>query len=150
MQRLQEGVAAILGKGLFNLDEVFTQVVSALNHNKRLGTQASRIVRQAMAYIHEHYADPVSRGELARHVAITERYLTLCFRQELGVTPMEYLNRYRVKRAKNLLENGSISIAEIAMDIGFSDISYFNRVFKQEVGVSPGAYRRGERPAGKS
>ena len=150
MQRLQEGVAAILGKGLFNLDEVFSQVVSALNHNKRLGTQASRIVRQAMAYIHEHYADPVSRGELARHVAITERYLTLCFRQELGVTPMEYLNRYRVKRAKNLLENGSISIAEIAMDIGFSDISYFNRVFKQEVGVSPGAYRRGERPAGKS
>lgn len=144
MSRLQEGVAAVLGKGLFSLEEVLGQVEAALGHSKRLGSQASRTVRQAMAYIHEHYDEPISRAELAGHVAITERYLTHCFRQEMGITPMIYLNRYRVKRAKTLLEQGKLSITEVAMAVGFSDGSYFNRVFRKEVGIAPGAYKRGE------
>jgi len=143
MSRLQEGVAAVLGKGLFSVDEVLAQVESALGHSKRLGSQASRTVRQAMAYIHEHFDESISRADLARHVAITERYLTHCFREEMGITPMIYLNRYRIKRAKALLEQGNMSITEVALAAGFSDASYFNRVFRQEVGTSPGAYQRG-------
>jgi len=143
MSRLQEGVAAVLGKGLFSVDEVLAQVESALGHSKRLGSQASRTVRQAMAYIHEHFDESISRADLARHVAITERYLTHCFREEMGITPMIYLNRYRIKRAKALLEQGKMSITEVALAAGFSDASYFNRVFRQEVGTSPGAYQRG-------
>jgi YesN/AraC family two-component response regulator len=145
MLKLQEGVAAVLSKGLFNVDEVLAQVEAALNHSKRLGSQASHVVRQAMAYIHEHYAEPVTRAALARHVSITERYLTHCFHQEMGITLMAYLNRYRVKRAKMLLEQGAPNITEVALAVGFSDCSYFNRVFRQEVGVTPGAYQRGER-----
>jgi signal transduction histidine kinase/DNA-binding LacI/PurR family transcriptional regulator/AraC-like DNA-binding protein/response regulator of citrate/malate metabolism len=145
MLRLQEGVAAVLGKGLFSKEEVISQVEAALSHSKRLGTQASRGVRQAMAYIHEHYPEPLTRAALAEHVALTERYLTYCFRQELGITPMAYLSRYRVKRARFLLEQGDLNITEVAMAVGFSESSYFNRVFRQEVGVSPGAYRRGQR-----
>jgi signal transduction histidine kinase/DNA-binding LacI/PurR family transcriptional regulator/AraC-like DNA-binding protein len=145
MARLQEGVAAVLGKGLFSVEEVLSQVETALNHSKRLGSQVSRTVRQAMAYIHEHYDEPITRSDLARYVAITERYLTYCFRQEMGIPPTTYLNRYRVKCAKNLLEQGKMSITEVALAVGFSDASYFNRVFRQEVGVTPGAYQRGER-----
>ncbi|HLO29523.1 MAG TPA: substrate-binding domain-containing protein [Anaerolineales bacterium] len=148
MLRLQEGVAAVLGKGLFGVNEVLAQVEAALNHSKRLGSQASRIVRQAMAFIHEHYDEPISRAELASHVAITERYLTHCFHQEMGITPMIYLNRYRVKRAKILLEQGKLSITGVAMAVGFSDGSYFNRVFRQETGVAPSAYQRGARADG--
>jgi signal transduction histidine kinase/DNA-binding LacI/PurR family transcriptional regulator/CheY-like chemotaxis protein len=146
MLRLQEGVAAVLGKGLFSVDEVLSQVEIALEHSKRLGSQASRSVRQAMAYIHEHYPRPVTRAQLAEHVALTERYLTYCFRQELGITPMTYLNRYRVKQARILLEQGELNITGVAMAVGFSESSYFNRVFRQEVGVSPSAYQRGQRP----
>jgi signal transduction histidine kinase/DNA-binding LacI/PurR family transcriptional regulator/CheY-like chemotaxis protein len=146
MLRLQEGVAAVLGKELFSVSEILTQVEAALSHNKRLRSQTTRTVREAMAYIHEHYSEPISRALLAGHVAITERYLTHCFRQELGITPMVYLNRYRVKCAKTLLEQGKLSITEVAMAVGFSDSSYFNRVFRQEVGVAPGAYQRGEQP----
>jgi len=145
MAQLQEGVAAVLGKGLFSVEEVLSQVETALNHSKHLGNQVSRTVRQAMAYIHEHYDESISRADLAHHVAITERYLTYCFRQEMSITPMTYLNRYRVKRAKNLLEQGKLNITEVALAVGFSDASYFNRVFRHEVGVAPGAYQRGER-----
>jgi len=144
MLRLQEGVAAVLGKGLFSVDEVLAQVETALSHSKRLGSQAARTARQAMAYIHEHYADPLSRADLAHHVAITERYLTHCFHEEMGITPTTYLNRYRVKRAKILLRQGQLNITEVAMAVGFSDASYFNRVFRQEVGMAPGAFQRGE------
>jgi AraC-like DNA-binding protein len=145
IQRLQEGVSAILNKGLFSMNEVLTQVEAVLNHSKSLGSPASRMVRQVMAYIHEHYDDSLSRADLACHVSISERYLTYCFHQEMGITPMVYLNRYRVKRAKMLLENGKLSITEVAQKVGFSDGSYFNRVFRQEVGVTPGAYMKGKR-----
>jgi DNA-binding response OmpR family regulator len=145
MTRLQEGVAVVLGKGLFSIEEVLTQVEAALSHSKRLGGQTSHTVRQAMAFIHEHYDEPISRTDMARHVSITERYLTHCFRQEMNITPMAYINRYRVKRAKMLLEQGNMNITEVALAVGFSDGSYFNRVFRKEVGLTPGAYQRGKR-----
>jgi len=145
MAKLQEGVAAVLGKGLFSMEEVLKHVEAALRHSKRLGGQASQTVRQAMAFIHEHYAESISRADLARHVSITERYLTHCFRQEMKITPMAYINRYRVKRAKMLLEQGNLNITEVALAVGFSEGSYFNRVFREEVGLTPGAYQRGER-----
>jgi CheY-like chemotaxis protein len=143
MERLQQGVAAVLGKGLFSMSEVLAQVEGALAHSKRLGSAASRTVREAMAFIHERYAEPLTRSRIAAHVAITERYLTHCFRQELGVTPVTYLNRYRVTRARQMLEASDHTITEVALAVGFSDASYFNRVFRQEVGVTPSEWRRG-------
>ncbi|MFN2243397.1 MAG: helix-turn-helix transcriptional regulator, partial [Anaerolineae bacterium] len=65
-----------------------------------------------------------------------------CFRKELGVTPIAYLNRYRVHQAKQLLSDTSKSITEIALEVGFSDSGYFSRVFRREVGLSPEAYRQ--------
>jgi signal transduction histidine kinase/AraC-like DNA-binding protein/ActR/RegA family two-component response regulator len=142
MARLNRGVAMVLSKGLFSPEETLAHVDTTLERNRRLSVEAQRLVRQAMAYIHEHYAEPVSRAELARHVALSEDYLTACFRKELGVTPIAYLNRYRVHQARQLLTDTSKSITEIALEVGFSDSGYFSRVFRREVGVSPEAYRQ--------
>jgi len=146
MARLQRGVAAVMGKGLFSTTEVLAQVEAALVRSKRLGSEAQRVVRQAMAYIHERYMEPISREELAHRVDLSVRHLNRCFHQETGVAIMTYLNRYRIQQAKGLLEKGSHTVAQVAMAVGFSDSSHFIRVFRQEVGVSPGAYQRGERP----
>jgi AraC-type DNA-binding domain-containing proteins len=73
---------------------------------------------------------------------MSEDYLTHCFRQELGTTPVEYLNRYRVLQARRLLVESDKSITNIALEVGFSSSSYFSRVFRKEVGLSPEAYRR--------
>jgi AraC-like DNA-binding protein len=145
MARLQQGVAAVLGKELFTQAEVLAQVEAALTHSKRLGTETQRVVRQAMAYIHEHYAEPISREDLAGHLAVNERYLTRCFHRETGVTPIDYLLRYRIRQARALLEQGHLSVTDVAMATGFSDSSYFGRVFQREVGVAPSAYKRGQR-----
>jgi len=153
MARLNRGVAAVLSKGVFSAEETLAHVEGALARTGRLGSEAQRLVRKGMAYIHEHYAESVTREDVARHVSVSEDYLTRCFRQELGVTPMAYLNRYRVKQARALLAAGEKNVTEVAFAVGFSDSNYFSRVFRQEVGMSPSAYRRhpptgAEQPAG--
>jgi AraC-like DNA-binding protein len=132
----------VLSKGLFSLEETLAHVDTALERNRKLSSDAQRLVRQAMAYIHQHYAESICRADLARHVALSEDYLTSCFRKELGVTPIAYLNRYRVHQARQLLTDTSKSVTEIALEVGFSDSGYFSRVFRREVGMSPEAYRQ--------
>lgn len=148
MARLQQGVAAVLGKNLFSESEVLAQVENALAHSRRLDSLPQRLVRQAMAYIHEHYTSPFSRADLARYLSVTDRYLTRCFHQEMGITPVTYLNRYRVMQAKKMLLAGRANFMEVAQAVGFSDSNYFGRVFREEVGVTPGAYLRGKRKPG--
>ena len=115
---------------------------AALEHKHRLSGEAQRLVRKAMAFIHENFTEPISRREIAQHISISEDYLTFCFRQELGTTPIRYLQRYRVNRAKQLLRNSEKSITEIALMVGFSDSGYFSRIFHREAGMSPEAFRR--------
>jgi len=143
MARLQRGVSAVLSKGMFSTGEVQKQIEAALARNKHLGTEAQRVTRQAMAYIHEHYGEPVTRGQLAQQVGLSERHLNRCFSIETGMPVMVYLNRYRVRQSKILLEKGEMNLTEIALTVGFSGSSHFSRVFRAEVGVSPGAYQRG-------
>jgi AraC-like DNA-binding protein len=143
MERLQKGVAAVLGKGLFEQAEVLAQVEAALSRSgKRLGGEAQRVARMAMAYIHERYTEPISREQMARDLNVNERYLTRCFGQETGLTPIAYLNRYRIRQARVLIDRGCLSMTEVALACGFSDSSYFGRVFQKEVGLSPTEYRR--------
>ncbi len=142
MARLNRGVATILEKGMFSLEDTLAHIEAALVGKQKLGSAAQRLVRRAMAYLHEHFTEAVSREELARHVGMNSDYLTYCFRKELGMTPIAYLNRYRINQAKMLLAERQMSITEVGMAVGFSDSGYFSRVFRKEVGMSPEAYRR--------
>ncbi len=142
MERLNRGVATVMSKGIFNPEETLAHLEAALTRRRRLSDQAQVLVRKAMAYIHSNYADPITREDLARHVGMSEDYLTYCFRQELGMTPIDYLNRYRVLQAQRLLVDTDKSITTIALDVGFSSSSYFSRMFRRQVGQSPEEYRR--------
>ena len=142
MARLNQGVVRVLNKGVFDLDETLAQVDAALQRQHKLSSEAQRLVRKAMAYVQQNYQETLTRQDLARHVGMSDDYLTYCFRQELGMTPIAYLNRYRVTQAKGLLKGTGKTITEIALDVGFSDSGYFSRVFRKEVGLSPDAYRR--------
>ncbi len=147
MERLNQGVATVLSKGVFRSSEIMARIENALARNKRLGGEAQRLVQQAIAYIHENYKEPISRADIASHLCMNEQYLSRCFNKEMGIGPMVYLSRYRIGRAKRLLEAGSLSITQVAMEVGMSSQSYFSRVFQEETGVTPSAYQRGARPA---
>ncbi len=142
MARLNQGVATVLGKGLYSLEETLAHLETALARQQKLSSEAQRLVRRAMAYLHEHYHEPLTRRAIADYVGLDEDYLTWCFRQELGMTPITYLNRYRIAQARQLLKQTDKSVTAIALEVGFSDSSYFSRVFKREVGMAPDTYRR--------
>lgn len=144
MVHLNQGVAMVIRKGLYGAQEMLTHIESTLARNSRLGSDSQRLARKAMAYVHENYARPLSREDLARHVNASDGHLARCFRQETGLTPMVYLNRYRVQQAQTLLATTGQSVTAIALACGFSDVNYFSRVFRHETGQSPLAYRRKE------
>jgi signal transduction histidine kinase/DNA-binding response OmpR family regulator len=145
MARLNRGVANVLNKGLFSIEETLTHIEAALARNKHLGSETQRLVRKAMAYVHEHSSEPISLKEVARSVGVSKEYLARCFHQETGVTLVTYLNRYRVGQAKKRLDTGEKNLTEIALEVGFSSGPYFSRVFRQEVGISPSEYRQAGR-----
>jgi signal transduction histidine kinase/DNA-binding LacI/PurR family transcriptional regulator/DNA-binding response OmpR family regulator len=145
MLRLNQGVAAVLGKGLFSTQEVLERIERVLSRSQRLGSDGQRLVFQAMGYIHEHFKEPISRADIAGHLSVNEQYLSRCFNKEIGIGPMAYLSRYRIEQAKGLLEEGKFSITQVALEVGLSSQSYFSRIFLQETGISPSAYQRGRR-----
>jgi YesN/AraC family two-component response regulator len=142
MNRLGRGVASILQKGMFTAEETLAQIEQVLARNKRLGSETQRLVRKAMAYIQTHYAEEISREQLARHIGVSARHLTRCFTQEVGLSPVDYLNRFRVTQARRLLDESDASVTEVMAAVGFGDSSYFSRIFRREVGMSPSAYRK--------
>jgi AraC-like DNA-binding protein len=141
VERLDDGVVAIVGKGLFDVTELRARVEAALAGRRRVGSSARRVVRRAAGFIDRHHAEALSREDIARAVAMSPDYLTDCFRQELGLTPMTYLLRCRIRHARELLERTDQQITAIALDVGFAGTSQFSRTFHREVGVSPRAYR---------
>lgn len=145
MAKLNHGVSTILEKGLFSLEETTARISAALERTSRLSVDSQRMVRRAMAFIHERYQDSLTRRDIARYVSISEDYLTFCFRKELGTTPIKYLHRYRVHQAQRLLRDTDRTVLDIGLEVGFYDSGYFSRIFRQIVGVSPETYRRNQK-----
>ena len=142
MMRLNHGVARVLAKGMFTIPETLAHVGAALARNQKMGGETQRLVRKAMAYIHTHYADAITRKDIARYTNVNEDHLTHSFQQELGLSPVAYITRYRIQQAKQLLTRGNLNITAVAQAVGIFDSDYFSRVFRQETGVSPREYRR--------
>jgi signal transduction histidine kinase/AraC-like DNA-binding protein/ABC-type sugar transport system substrate-binding protein len=145
MARLNQGVVRVLDKGVLSVEETLAHIEAALSRAGQSGPESQQIARRAMACIHEHYAEPILRADVAANVGVSERHLARCLKEELGMTVSTYLNRYRVRQAKQLLAAGDMNVTEVAMAVGFSSSGYFSQVFRQEAGVSPSAYQRGER-----
>jgi signal transduction histidine kinase/DNA-binding LacI/PurR family transcriptional regulator/AraC-like DNA-binding protein len=145
LERLSRGVATILSKGVFTVDETIGRIESALSGRRGLGSPTQRLVRRAIVYVDSHFSESIGRDDIARHVSISPDYLTDCFHRELGITPIAYLNRRRLREARELLDSNDDAITTVALAVGFSDVSHFTRTFHREVGVSPRAYRRGDR-----
>lgn len=81
---------------------------------------------------------------MVEEVGINESYLCRLFKAKTGYTFLEYLQRYRIKKALELMQDQGLRVNEIARKTGFTDMSYFSSVFKKYMGVSPSSYMNGE------
>ena len=102
----------------------------------------SRYVLEAMNYIGAHYNNPnISVGVIAQSIGISEGHLSHIFKRETDYTLLNYLTRYRIHRAMELLKSGRLKVYEVADKVGYRDITYFSTTFKRLVGVSPSEYQ---------
>ena len=102
----------------------------------------SKYVLQAMDYIGEHYNDPnITVGEIAQHLGLSEGHLSHTFKKETDYTLLNYLTRYRIHKAMELLRDCRLKVYEVAEQVGYKDITYFSSTFKKLVGVSPSEYQ---------
>lgn len=102
----------------------------------------SKYVLQAMDYIGEHYAEQnISVSTIAQHLGLSESHLSHLFRKETDYTILNYLTRYRIHKAMELLRDCRLKVYEIAELVGYRDITYFSATFKKVVGMSPSEFQ---------
>lgn len=99
-------------------------------------------VKTMMQYIHEHYMERLTLGSIANAANISNRECARCFQRCIGISPVNYLNDYRVRMAAQMLLQTSDSVLTISENCGFSSSSYFARVFHDAMNCTPKEYRR--------
>jgi len=102
-----------------------------------------RFVGKTLALIHSKPAHPWTVEELAGSVGLSRSALADRFTGLVGQPPMQYLTRWRLQLAANLLRAGNRNVAAVAADVGYDSEAAFNRAFKRELGTTPAAWRRG-------
>ena len=102
----------------------------------------SKYVLEAMDYIGAHYQDPnISISAIAQDLGISEGHLSHTFKKETDYTLLNYLTRYRVHKAMELLRDCRARVYEVAEQVGYRDIAYFSSTFKKLTGMSPSEYQ---------
>lgn len=101
----------------------------------------SFIVKNALAFMTENYAERLKLADVADHVYVSQWHLSKLLNKYTGQNFSELLNNVRMEKAKELLDDPSLRISDIAEEVGFLDMAHFSRVFKKLAGVSANEYR---------
>ena len=101
----------------------------------------SDVVFKAMNYIKANYAGKITLDDIAKHVFLSRSYLSTVFKDDTGMSVTDYIKHTRIEKSKLFLLDNHIKLADIAALCGFEDQSYFTKVFRSEVGISPKKYR---------
>jgi two-component system response regulator YesN len=118
------------------LEEANTQIVAKTQQGSSAG------MKKLLEYIKEHHAETLNLTTLGQYFHFNPSYLSSYFTAHHTEGFSEYLNKIRVEKAAELLRSGTMSISDISSMVGYSDPSYFTKVFKKVTGYSPSQYRR--------
>nr|WP_255807598.1 AraC family transcriptional regulator [Cohnella mopanensis] len=127
-----------------NVKTLFYQFVHELLgqlHHQGVNSIKPDLVMQAVRYIHEHYSEHVTLESLVEMLECNSRQFLRMFKSRKNTSPIDYLIRVRMDRAKELLRNTELTLKEIAENVGYSDSYYFSRIFKKVEGVSPTSFK---------
>ncbi len=128
-----------------NLKELLIRLVQSQHLQQvKAGSDKDRNqnrLHYVLHYIHEHLTDKIAVDKLSRRAYMSRNLFFSWFKEQFGITPLEYINRERIKLAKQLLADKNNSITAVSLQCGFSDVNYFVRLFKKTEGITPGTYK---------
>lgn len=112
------------------------------NSIKSKSPKLRELINISINFIHNNYERDIALGDIARFVFLSPSYFTRAFKEETGLSPISYLLKIRIERAKELLADTSLKISDIALNVGFSNQQRFNEMFKKYALLTPLQYRK--------
>jgi transcriptional regulator GlxA family with amidase domain len=109
------------------------------------GPEAAARIEQSVAYMSQNLDRPLQVATLAARASVSPSHFFALFKRRIGLAPMDYFTRLRMERACRLLETTSLSVKEVAAELGYEDQFYFSRVFKSVNRLAPSDYRVAKR-----
>ena len=156
-QRFEEGNSQ-LDKSVLNFDVIdhfndveeliqyiYTLIIDFIQPGCISDMKSRNKIKLAVKYIEDNYFLDFSITDLAYEYAMSPNYFSTSFKEETGMTIVNYTKKLRMEKACELLEKTGQSVAEISQAVGYSDSQYFFRVFKKEMGITPLQYRNANR-----
>lgn len=131
-------VRAALSRFIFSLQDK-CRIRKNRYSNKNM--RDSLRIKAMLQYIQDHYVEEISSEQIAASAAVSESEALRCFRGTIGTTPIQYVKRFRVQKAVELLETTDLKVQEVGERCGFQDMSYFARTFRKVQGCTPTEYR---------
>lgn len=97
----------------------------------------SKTIKKSIDYIHKNYKQHISLQDISNYVFLSHEYFSRLFKEEVGENFSSYLTNYRMKKAESLIKNTDMKISQIAIEVGYTNASYFSRSYKKFKGISP-------------
>jgi len=113
-----------------------------LSYEPDITTEASDITKEVKIYLEKHRSQNITSEDICKDLSCSRSHISHQFKTQTGMSIREYLTKLRVNDAKQLLKFSDLTVTEIAFTTGFSSSNYFTNVFKKELGMSPGTYRK--------
>jgi AraC-like DNA-binding protein len=99
-------------------------------------------IEKVCEFVENHYAKPLTIGDLCKSAFLSDGHLRQLFKKNLNITPMNYIQKVRLEKAKDLLVGTVEPVSQIARKVGFEDVSYFSRIFRRQELMTPVQYRK--------
>lgn len=123
------------------LYRICARIIRKLGNYQNVDTYA--VIKESVNYLHRHYLDKGFQvSQLSQRAKISRRYYEQLFYARFGMTPKEYVLDLKIARGKELLLCEKNLVRDVALQLGYSDIYYFGKIFKAKTGYTPGQYRK--------
>jgi AraC-like DNA-binding protein len=121
---------------------LFLNVPAKKHSSKKIDDETTEKIKLTLNFIKENYTEQLTIKEIAEQLNFSEYHFMRFFKKHIGMTCIEYINNYRLDIAAKFLSTSNRSIMEVALDVGFNNISYFNKLFKDKYKVTPKEFRQ--------
>lgn len=98
-------------------------------------------IKKSLQFVENNYSSKISISEMAKSAGLNKNYFSTFFRENIGVTPQQYIIKYRINKACELMRNEGLNIGDISRSVGYDDTLGFSKIFKKDKGISPKKYR---------
>lgn len=112
------------------------------NNNENISSSVATKIKDIISFINLNYSNDISILDIAKEANFSQYHFMKFFKKHIGMTCIDFLNNTRLEKASSLLNSTDKSIMDIALDVGFNNVSYFNKLFKQKYKLTPKDFRK--------